>query len=409
MSRAPSQVIKRVAIVVSHAIQHFCPYYSSIAKDGAIELKVFFASKSGLAPQWDPGFGREVQWTGLRLDFPHHFLNGELNIRSSATIDAPSLEVELDVFQPHVVVVYGYWQKLQRRAMRWCHSNQRKILMISDSETRRKQPLHIRAMKRVVLPWIYRGVDGFLTTGNSNEDHYQMYGVAPDKLFRSPFSIDVDSYDPVYAEKAAVAGDVRTELGLNSDDFIVGCVGKLVRDKRHDDLVDALSSMAETNSRLVLLLIGAGPKEAELRQRALKLSRHKVEFVGFVQPIKLPRLYATMNLYVHPSSYDHHPLAISEAIYMGCPVVVSDAIGSYGTTDDVQHGRNGFVFECRNIRQLASAIARVERDAELQRDFSEASRTFAVQSQRLAHGGGLRAALAALSWQSGLSETTPKF
>ena len=52
----------------------------------------------------------------------------------------------------------------------------------------------------------------------------------------------------------------------------------------------------------------------------------------------------------------NHSLSISEAIYMGCPVIISDKCGSYGETDDVQVNKNGFVFECENVVQLKSYI-----------------------------------------------------
>ena len=37
----------KIAIVVSHPIQHFCPQYVSFAKNKDIELKVFFGSALG--------------------------------------------------------------------------------------------------------------------------------------------------------------------------------------------------------------------------------------------------------------------------------------------------------------------------------------------------------------------------
>ena len=89
------------------------------------------------------------------------------------------------------------------------------------------------------------------------------------------------------------------------------------------------------------------------------------------------------------------PVAISEAVYMGCPVVLSDRCGSYGPTDDVQVGRNGSVFPCGNVRALAAAIATIAADATLARDMADASREHGTQSQRRAHGTGLTAALRA--------------
>ncbi len=51
-----------MAIVVSHPIQHFAPFYRAIAKELAIESKVFFASRFAMKPSFDPGFNQLVQW-----------------------------------------------------------------------------------------------------------------------------------------------------------------------------------------------------------------------------------------------------------------------------------------------------------------------------------------------------------
>ena len=58
----------RVAVVVSHPIQHFCPRYLSWAKLPNVDLKVFFASDYGLSTYGDAGFDRDVKWD-LRARF----------------------------------------------------------------------------------------------------------------------------------------------------------------------------------------------------------------------------------------------------------------------------------------------------------------------------------------------------
>ena len=58
----------RVAIVVSHPIQHFCPQYVSFAKNKNIELKVFFASALGYKKYADANFKKEISWGNLQLE-----------------------------------------------------------------------------------------------------------------------------------------------------------------------------------------------------------------------------------------------------------------------------------------------------------------------------------------------------
>ena len=120
----------------------------------------------------------------------------------------------------------------------------------------------------------------------------------------------------------------------------------------------------------------------------------RIEFAGFVDPVQLPKYYAASDIYIHPSKVDPHPLAISEAIYMGCPVIVSDRCGSYGINDDVQEGQNGLVYKWGNIVQLKNSIMKLATDNQLRNDFGNYSHEIAVESQLKSHGFGLQEALA---------------
>ncbi len=52
----------RIAIVISHPIQHFCPQYVSFTQNKNVELKVFFASTLGYKKYVDVNFGKEISW-----------------------------------------------------------------------------------------------------------------------------------------------------------------------------------------------------------------------------------------------------------------------------------------------------------------------------------------------------------
>lgn len=97
--------------------------------------------------------------------------------------------------------------------------------------------------------------------------------------------------------------------------------------------------------------------ENDLRVEAQKCKNHSVIFQGFVAPEKLPDFYAATDIYVHASEIEPHSVAVSEATFMGCPILISDKCGSFGTNDDVQIGINGFVYECGNIVKLASMLS----------------------------------------------------
>lgn len=396
----------RVAIVVSHPIQHFCPQYASLAKSTSWDMHVFFGSSAGKDVYFSPGFGQEITWTNLYLDeFAHTFLSPGATL-SSPDIDVPNLDGELRGFDPDVVIIYGYWQKLQRRAKHWATVNGRKLYFIADTELHgtagilRKAARVARGRTRIL------GVTRVLTVGNANELFYALSGIALDQMTRMNFPIDIRTYAAAYDKKEVRRRASRSAWGLADTDIVVGNVGKFESWKRQADLIRA-ASLLPAGLPVKILLAGSGPLDADLRALASSLMPQRTVFAGFVHPSELPAFYAACDLYAHVSSYEPHSLAVSEANYMGLPIIVSKACGSYGPTDDVQPGRNGLVYPTASITGLAGAIEHLARDPKTREKFGDASRHYAVQAQALAHGAFLANALVADGFLIGSTSPVP--
>jgi glycosyltransferase involved in cell wall biosynthesis len=384
----------RVAAVISHAVQHFCPQYTSWAKLPNVDLRVFLASDHGLLAYADQGFGRDVKWAGIRFDFPHEFLRDAKGRTVSDSIDAPDLADRLSMFSPDVVVVYGYSQRLQRRAVRWARSAGASVLMASDSELRARRSWPVRAMKALVVPSLLKDVTLFLTVGDANEAYYRHYGISDDRFVRCFFPIDVNHYDSVVARREGCRNVVRSALGIPAHHKVLLTVGKLLPRKRQADLVRFSNSLQGQRDDVTVVLAGSGPDEASLRTLARREGAGGVVFAGFVQPEPLAEYNCAADIYVHCSDNEPHSLAISEAIYCGLPVVLSDRCGSYGPTDDVQPGLNGLVYRCGDVRDMSRCIMHVLEEEGVRALMCEASTRIGRAHQVLAHGDGLVQALA---------------
>jgi len=386
----------RVAVVISHPIQHFCPQYESWAKLPQVDLKVFFASDKGLAAYEDKGFDRVLAWDQLKLDFPHEFLPGAVGKEIGLAIDSPDLSAQLSAFSPNAVVVYGYAQKLQRRALHWAGATNTPVLMISDSELRAARNWAKRLIKAFALPSIFERVSLFLTVGDANEAYYRKYGVPDSRFIRCPFPIDASHYDSVVARREECRTTVRSKLEIPGHHKVLLMVGKLVPWKRQADLVRFSNSIRTEREDVTVVLAGTGPDETPLRALARSVGAGGVLFAGFVPPSELAEYYCAADVYVHCSEREPHSLAISEAIYCGLPVIISDRCGSYGPTDDVRPGVNGFVYRCGDIRDLSLRLSVTLGERTNRARMREASQRIGRDNQRLAHGSALIQALTAL-------------
>ena len=379
---------QKIAIVVSHPIQHFCPQYVSFAKNEKIALKVFFASALGYKKYTDPGFKQEISWGNLQLDqFDHLFLNGEVIIPSNKNLDAPALEHELASFMPDLVIVYGYFQKLQRRARQWAIKNKVKLAYISDSELRHVRNPIKDFLKGFYIRQYFSRINYFLSVGDANEFFYKKYAVPEAKIKRMHFPIDIVVYEKAWVEREALRNKIRLQYGLDNSDIVMAVVGKLVPWKNQDHIIDSMLKLEQEGISTHLFMIGSGEMNDDWKRKATMLVKSKVHFTGFVNIEDLPLYYAATDIYIHPASLEPHSIAVSEAIYMGCPVIISDTCGSYGENDDVQPGKNGFVFTFGKTTELADQIKLLISNKQMRNEFGSYSHEISVNFQKQSHYG----------------------
>jgi glycosyltransferase involved in cell wall biosynthesis len=347
---------KRLAIVVTHPIQHFVPFYRALAADPAIELHVLYGAPIGVKAYFDKEMQSEISWNmDLLGGYSHEFL-GEVpaNGQSSARApNSPEIAARLKAFAPDVVLVYGHAQANVYRAIWWCRRNKVPLMTIGDSELLRERTRSTRMAKEVVVRQIFRRYSAFLSVGDRNADFYAYYGAPRDRIFRCPFTIDETAYRAAKANRTALRAEARRTYGIPEDAIVALFVGKLSGRKRPIDLIDAL---AQTRGRKVTALFaGNGEQMEAAKARAAEIGVD-ARFAGFVNVDKLPALYAAADMLVHPSQADPHPLICSESACIGLPMLLSDRIGAAGPTDIARPGENALIFPCADTAALAGLI-----------------------------------------------------
>jgi glycosyltransferase involved in cell wall biosynthesis len=373
----------KVAVVATHPIQHFCPLYRTLASSGKMQLRVFFASSAGQQPYYDAGFNQLVQFQNdLTTGFDHEYLPDHLTgSEVNGKIANKHVGARLTAFQPDVVQVYGYHNPISRDAMKWARKAGRPVLYCSDSELVGATTLWKRAVKRLVLPRLFAGCAGFLTVGDCNSNYYRHFGVPADRLFRCPYPIDDDKLTQAVAARSVARRELLNRFDLPADAIVGLVVGKLTVRKAPEHAIRAVARAWQSGlrNRLFLILAGNGPERDRLQALAATLEPSAIKFAGFVEVAQLPSYYVAADLLIHPSSHDPHPLATSEAVFCGLPVIVSDRVGSVGPTDDVRLGVNGFQYKYGDVDRLTQLLIHFCGHPEEAARMREGSRSIAPQ------------------------------
>lgn len=131
----------------------------------------------------------------------------------------------------------------------------------------------------------------------------------------------------------------RCEYGLAPEDFVIGHVGRLAREKNLPFLARAVIEALQADSARRFLLVGDGPEAEALRERfAAAGVAERVVTTGNLTGEKLYQAYAAMDLFVFSSQTETQGMVLAEAMAAGLPVV---ALDGPGVCDVVRDGDNG--------------------------------------------------------------------
>lgn len=374
----------RLAIIISHPIQHFVHLYRCLASEESIQLRVFFCSDIGGRTYYDKDMGTAISWaTDLLSDYEYVFLPESSRIHATTffSVNNPGIASALNCFAPDVVILNGYAQLTMIRAMVWCRIRGIPTLMFSDSELLHRRAWYRRMLKQLILRMWMNQMGAFLTIGDNNEAYLQHYGVTKRKMFRSPYPFDEPAFLKAMEQRSDIRRSFRAAHGIDQTVVLAAFVGKLIPRKRPSDIVEALARHCFGDSEkpeICCMFAGNGELKTSLEERAQALGL-PCRFLGFVNVDVLPHAYVAADMLIHPADSDAHPLATCEAAFVGLPLIVSNRVGSVGPTDTVRPGENAIVYPCGNVGALADAMARLARDPALRERMGEASLRIAAE------------------------------
>jgi len=163
-------------------------------------------------------------------------------------------------------------------------------------------------------------------------------------------------------------GKIRAELGISG--FVVGMVGRLEEQKGQRYLLAALPDPGREIPELTVLLVGEGREGVALKRQAQELGiNSRLHFLGTRRD--LPRIFAALDLFVHPSLWEGLPLTLLMAMGAGLPVVGTRVSG---ITEVIEDGENGRLVPPGDSRALAQTVLDLYHHPVLRRRLGDAAR-----------------------------------
>lgn len=229
------------------------------------------------------------------------------------------------------------------------------------------QRLHIPAfvtIRGVEVDWLRRqgvreqlvaalnAAAGCISVSHSLRDAVVAAGVPAEKLVVIPNAIDSARFQP--GDQASA----RRRLGLADDVRLVVTVGHLLKVKRHDELIRAVSALKPSLPNLVLAIVGGASHEPYEPERLLALARElgvadQVRFVGRVPQDQVVEWLRAADVFALASEREGCCNAVLEALAVGVPVV---ATAAGDNAHFVAGGSNGYIVPVAQPDDIAPAL-----------------------------------------------------
>ncbi len=195
---------------------------------------------------------------------------------------------------------------------------------------------------------------------NSHHMHAELEGLFAlpvNKIIVIPNGTDVESFSVNFDRQ-----HLRNSLAAPSQRIVL-YVGRLVREKGVQILLDAAPKVINACPDTKFIIVGTGYYMDELKQQAYNLGiDHHINFLGYVDDEALRKLYNIADVVCIPSLYEPFGIVALEAMAAKVPVVTSD---TGGLRDFVENMVTGITTYAGDPGSLAWGLLEVLRNQEL--------------------------------------------
>jgi 1,2-diacylglycerol 3-alpha-glucosyltransferase len=173
----------------------------------------------------------------------------------------------------------------------------------------------------------------------------------------------------------------RKRYGIRSSDRVIIYVGRMAKEKRVEQLLDALTPLLRQHPQYKALFVGRGPAYERLSQAAKRRGLfEQVIFTGYVEWEQMHKLYSIADVFVTASLSEVHPMTLIEASLSGLPII---ARRDDGYVNLVRDDYNGYLTD--TDQELAERLSEILSNESRLMEFSRNGLTLSDESNAETH------------------------
>ncbi|WP_457653578.1 glycosyltransferase family 4 protein [Rhodocaloribacter sp.] len=252
---------------------------------------------------------------------------------------------KVQTFAPDAVFMAGWFDRDYLAVAR--RLRQDGVPVVAGCDTQWTGSLRQRVGRLIAPRHLHTAIDVLWVSGERQRQLAQRLGYTGARCWHGVYACDWSRFDAVYDPATS-----RPKTFL--------FVGRYIPIKGLDTLIAAYRRYRRQASEpWALHCAGTGELASTLE------GQPGVTDLGFVQPDRLPQLFAEAGAFILPSRREPWGVVVQEATAAGLPVLCSTASGA--AVHLVQDGYNGFLFEPGDASYLARLMQRIDDASEEER------------------------------------------
>lgn len=280
---------------------------------------------------------------------------------------------QLEAFKPELIYLHGLCSLSNPEVMRYAGKHP-EVCVLSDTHADANNSgtnwvsLHLlhRIIWRSVVYRLQPGIEKIYCISDECLDFARENFLADErKLVWFPLGVVC----PTQEEYAARRQERRKELGIGDDTLLFVHSGKMDKQKRTPELLDAFAGTPGENMRLVI----AGGFLPDIKEEAEKkiAADKRVTFIGWQNQEQLTSLLCAADVYVQPGSQS---ATMQNALGCGCAEML------YPHKSHIPYLKNGNGWFVETQADMKDAFAQAAADVPKVRRMGEISRAYALET-----------------------------
>ncbi len=166
---------------------------------------------------------------------------------------------------------------------------------------------------------------------------------------------------------------IRKKYSLAENEIVLLLVSRLTAEKNVEFVFRSVKNILK-KQRVRLLVVGDGYLKSKLKEFSQQVGiKKKIIFCGEVERKKIKHYYAGADIFIYGSQSETQGMIITEAMYMGLPIV---AVKATGISSLIVHNKNGFLVPNRE-EEFEKAVEKLVLNSNLRQQLGLASQKIA--------------------------------